>query len=113
MATTTPTALTGKQKRHLRALGHSLDAVVQLGKNGLTDTAIGAAGDAIERHELIKVRLLTECPEERDDVAERLGAALGAQIAQTLGRTFLLYRRHPKKPVIELPRAGESAKASG
>ncbi|MFO0613242.1 MAG: ribosome assembly RNA-binding protein YhbY [Polyangiaceae bacterium] len=110
----TPQTLTGKQKRHLRALGHGLDALVQLGKNGLTDSAITAAREAIDRHELIKIRLLTECPEDRDDVAERLGFALGAVVAQTLGRTFLLYRRHPKKPVIELPKAAPGgAKSSG
>ncbi len=109
---TTPQTLTGKQKRHLRALGHGLDAVVQLGKNGLTDSAITASRAAIERHELIKIRLLTECPEDRDDVAEQLGSALGAVVAQTLGRTFLLYRRHPKKPVIELPPPGAGPRSS-
>jgi RNA-binding protein len=97
-------ALTGKQKRHLRALGHSLDPVVQLGKQGLTDKAIAATEVAVDHHELVKVRLLTECPEDRDDVAARLGAALKAHVAQTMGRTILLYRRHPKKPVIELPK---------
>lgn len=103
MATSTP--LTGKQKRFLRALGHDLDALVQVGKSGVTDGVISAARQAVERHELVKVRLLTECPDERDDVAERVASALGAHVAQTLGRTFLVYRRHPKKPVIELPKA--------
>jgi RNA-binding protein len=98
-------SLTGKQRRHLRALGHHLDPVVQLGKHGLTEGIIAAVNDALETHELVKVRIGTECPDERQDVAERLTPAVRAELAQMLGRTLLLYRRHPKEPKIQLPRA--------
>lgn len=96
--------LTGKQRRHLRALGHHLEPVVQLGKLGLTDAVTAAVEDAIERHELVKVRLGTECPDDRHEVADKLAAALGAEAAQVVGRTLLLYRRHPKEPKITLPK---------
>ncbi|MCC6553834.1 MAG: ribosome assembly RNA-binding protein YhbY [Polyangiaceae bacterium] len=96
--------LTGKQRRHLRALGHHLEPLVQLGKGGLTEGVSAAVDAALERHELVKVRLGTECPDERDDVAGALSSGLRAEVAQTLGRTILLYRRHPKEPKIELPR---------
>ena len=59
----------------------------------------------LETHELVKVRIGTECPDERHDVAERLPPAVRAELAQVLGRTILLYRRHPKEPKIQLPRA--------
>ena len=97
--------LTGKQRRYLRALGHGLEPLVQLGKHGLTTTVTGAIDAALARHELVKVRLGTECPAERDDVADKLGPELSAHVAQTIGRTILLYRRHPKEPVIQLPKA--------
>lgn len=96
--------LTGKQRRHLRALGHHLEPVVQLGKHGLTEGVTQAAQAAIEEHELIKVKLGTECPDQRDEVAEKLATALEAEVAQTLGRTILLYRRNPKETRIHLPR---------
>jgi RNA-binding protein len=99
-----PAPLGGKQRRHLRALGHSLDPVVQIGKLGLTDGVTSALDAALEQHELVKVRVGTECPEERNAIAERLGPSLRADVAQLLGRTILLYRRHPKKPKIKLPR---------
>ena len=97
-------ALTGKQRRHLRALGHHLEPVVQVGKQGLTDAVIAAADAALAQHELIKVRIATECPDDRVDVAARLAPALDGQIAQVLGRTVLVYRRHPKEPKIQLPK---------
>jgi len=99
----TAVKLTGKQRRYLRSLGHSLDPVVQIGKLGLTESVEKAVGAAIERHELVKVRLGTECPDARDDVATRLSASLKAELAGAIGKTFLLYRRHPKEPVIKLP----------
>jgi RNA-binding protein len=97
--------LTGKQNRHLRSLGHHLEPVVQLGKRGLTDSVRSAVDAALEQHELVKIRIGTECPEDKDEIAAGLGPALKAEVAQVLGRTILLYRRHPKEPKIKLPKA--------
>jgi RNA-binding protein len=57
------------------------------------------------------VRVGTECPTPREELAESLPVALSATLAQTLGRTLLLYRRHPKKPVIDLSEKKLAAKA--
>jgi len=96
--------LNGKQNRHLRALGHHLEPVVQLGKLGLTDGAKEAVNAALTTHELVKVRVGTECPEEVPAIADRLGPELKADVVQKLGKTLLLYRRHPSKPKIQLPK---------
>ncbi|MFO0661752.1 MAG: ribosome assembly RNA-binding protein YhbY [Polyangiaceae bacterium] len=97
--------LTGKQRRYLRALGHTLNPVVQLGKNGLDEGVVAAVDEALTAHELIKVKLGTETPEDRYDVAERLATDTKSTVAQVIGGTILLYRRHPKQPKIELPKA--------
>lgn len=80
---------------------------MQLGKAGLTDGVVAAVDAALERHELVKVRLGTECPDDQGEVADTLSERLRAEVAQTLGRTILLYRRHPKEPKIKLPAAGD------
>lgn len=95
--------LTGKQARYLRGLAHHEDPIVQLGKLGVTDGVLKAIDEALSEHELVKVRVGKECPVERDEVAEDIAPKLKAEIAQTIGRIVLLYRRHPKKPVIVLP----------
>lgn len=79
---------------------------MQLGKAGLTDGVAAAVDTALEQHELVKVRVGTECPDDRNDVADTLAERLGAELAQVLGRTLLLYRRHPKEPKIKLPPGG-------
>ena len=96
-------ALTSKQARHLRALGHHLDPVVHLGKAGVTEGLQKAIDAALVDHELVKVKLNPEATEDRHEAAAALALALKADLAQVLGRTFLLYRRHPSEPKIKLP----------
>ena len=95
--------LSGKQRRHLRALGHHLDPLLQIGQEGVTDGVVAQANVQLQRHELIKVRVLESSPLDRREAADELAARTGADLAQVLGRTFLLYKRDPEKPRIELP----------
>ncbi|MDB4942881.1 MAG: binding protein [Labilithrix sp.] len=89
--------------RYLRGLGHHLDAVVQIGKDGISDGFVAALLEALRVHELVKVRVGTESPIDRKDAGPELATKTGATLAQTLGRTLLLYKRHPSKPKIDLP----------
>jgi RNA-binding protein len=104
--------LGGKALRHLRALGHALDPVVAVGKNGVTASLVKQAELALLTHELIKVKVMQEAPEGRRDTAEELADKTGAVLAQVLGRTFLLYKRRAKDPKIVLPKAAGTAKAA-
>jgi RNA-binding protein len=88
-------------RRRLRGLGHPLDPVVQIGKQGATLAVSRQVAQALLDHELIKVKLGSECPETRFELAERFGAETGVNVVQILGRTILLYKRHPKKPKYE------------
>lgn len=96
--------LTGKQARYLRGLGHHLHAVVMIGKDELTDAVIAATDEALESHELIKVKLQEGCLSDRREIAAELARATAANVVQVLGRTFLLYRKHPETPNISLPK---------
>ncbi|MEO8874817.1 MAG: YhbY family RNA-binding protein [Polyangiaceae bacterium] len=98
------TTLTGKAARHLRGLGHALSAVVTIGKEGLTDSVVDATKEVLLRHELVKVKVQPEAPIDRKLAAAELAEKTDSALAQVLGRTFLLYKRHPKKPKIQLPK---------
>jgi RNA-binding protein len=95
--------LHGKATRYLRALGHALDPVVQIGKEGVTEGLVLATSRALLDHELIKVKVGTEAPEDRSDALANLAASTGSELVQVLGRTGLLYKKHPEKPRIKLP----------
>lgn len=95
--------LTGKQKRFLRALGHGLKPVIQVGKSDVSEALVRETGEALASHELIKVKILESCLMDRHAVAEELCAACDAELAQVLGRTLLLYKQ-AKEPKLELPK---------
>jgi RNA-binding protein len=98
-----PQDLTGKQRRHLRALAHHLSPVVQVGKEGVTQAVRRQVDRALDDHELIKVRVAEACPDDRFVVGDTLVGACGAHLAGRAGRVLILYRRHADKPRIQLP----------
>lgn len=93
-------ALTGKQRRKLRALGHHLDPVVQVGQQGVTQGVIDAIEQALADHELIKVKI-GEGPADRHEAATQLSEATGAEVAQVLGRTVLLFKKRAEDSKFE------------
>lgn len=96
--------LSGKQRRHLRALAHPLKPIVQLGKGGIDDGLVAAVDQALTDHELVKVRIGEHAELDRHTAADRLAAQTHSAVAQVLGNIVLLYRAHPEKPQISLPR---------
>jgi RNA-binding protein len=101
-------ALSGGQKRFLRSLGHHLQPVVYLGKEGLSENLARTARDAFKTRELIKVKIGQNCALADTEAADWLAAATGAAIVQLIGRTILLYLPNKKlKPEqrISLPKA--------
>jgi RNA-binding protein len=57
----------------------------------------------LEAHELIKIRVGDNAPEDRHATAESLAHRTRAELAQVIGRTALLYRRRREEPTIVLP----------
>jgi RNA-binding protein len=95
--------LTGADKRALRALGHHLDPLVFVGREGVSEPLVNAVREAHENAELLKVRILDTCSGERREIARELETRTGSELIQVLGRTVLLFRRHPEHPRISLP----------
>ena len=97
--------LTNEQLRFLRGRGHHIEPVLAVGKDGLTEGVFDACKEQLLAHELIKVRIQSEAPEDRHTTSEGLAKGAEAALVQVLGRTALLYKPHPKKAIIPLPAA--------
>ena len=87
-----PTALNGRQKRFLRALGHHLEPVVFVGREGITPPVVTSTGKALTARELIKVKLGKNCPVTKQEAARLLSEHTRATLVQLIGRMVLLYR---------------------
>lgn len=96
--------LTGKQKRFLRSMASTMDAIVQVGKNGVNDSVLFSLEEALRARELVKVKVLKNALEEVDEAANALAQATHAELVQILGRNVLLYRPNADKPLIVLPK---------
>ena len=94
--------LSGKQIRYLRSLGHKLKPVVMIGRQHVSEQVIVSLEEALNTHELVKIKLQEGCLEDRHSVAEQLASKTHAVIAQVLGKTILLYRPGDKQ-LINLP----------
>jgi RNA-binding protein len=66
---------------------------------------VEAVDQALRTHELVKLKLLDSAELDRHQAADELARRTGAEVAQVLGYTILLYRPDPEEPRITLPRA--------
>ncbi len=96
--------MTSKQRAYLRSLANPLEAIVHVGKGGVSDTLFKQADDALTARELIKGKALETAPETAREAAESIAAAVGAEVVQVIGRVFVLYRRNNEEPKIVLPK---------
>ncbi len=96
--------LTSAQRKWLRGQAHSLKPIVQIGKQGLSESALRQVDEALGVHELIKVQAVAP-REEKDAIAERLAESLRADVAGRIGHVIILFRQNPdpEKQVYELP----------
>jgi RNA-binding protein len=103
----------GKLRRALRGHGHHLSPVVQIGKGGASAGVLKQVEQALADHELVKVKVDADSPDDRFAAADELAALPGANIVQILGRAILVYKRHPQKPRFEGKRAAAKAGDGG
>jgi RNA-binding protein len=84
--------LKGKQKKYLRGLGHHLEPVVFVGREGLSDNLFQSVQDALKTRELIKIKLGQNCAVPKKEAASQLAETSGAALVQLIGKTILLYQ---------------------
>ena len=95
--------LTGKQRSYLRGEANELNPIVHVGKEGLSQAVIDELDEALDDHELVKVRVLDNALSEVKDVAYELAETCEAEVVQVIGNVFILFRRNQEEPIYNLP----------
>ena len=96
--------LTVKQRKMLKSLAHHLKPILHIGKEGVTEATAQAIEEAFNTRELLKVKVQEAAPESARETSQIIASRInGVHVAQVIGRTIVLYRRHPENPKIELP----------
>jgi len=95
--------LTGKQRSFLKSIANTMDPIFQIGKNGITDNFIKQVDDALEKREIIKIKVLNNSLLDAKEVASILAEKTNAEFVQSIGNKFVLYRESKKNKKIILP----------
>lgn len=78
----------------LKAEANQLSPILNIGKNGVTDTLIEELNKQIKANRLVKVKVLKSAEEGKDlkVIAEEIAAATRSTVIDVRGRTVVLYR---------------------
>ena len=97
------TTLSTKQKQFLKGLAHHLNPVVMLGGNGLTEGVLAEIENALNHHELIKVKVAGADSKTKQLIINANVRETKAAQVQTIGHILVLYRQS-EEAKIQLPR---------
>lgn len=95
--------MTSKQRAYLRGLANSIDAIFQIGKNGITENLIKQLNDALEARELIKITVLETAPDSAKNLSFEIAENTNSIVVQVIGNKITLFRQKEKDSKIELP----------
>ena len=97
--------LTSKQRAYLRGIAQSYETIFQIGKGGINDNLIMQVNDALRKRELIKLRVLDNSGYTSREAADAIAEKVSADVVQVIGSRFVLFKRNPQDPVIDLKAA--------
>ncbi|MBE7011419.1 MAG: YhbY family RNA-binding protein [Ruminococcaceae bacterium] len=92
--------ITSKQRAYLRGLGSKINALHQIGKDGISDNFINAISDALDANALVKIHVLETAPYTAREASIEMTEILGAECVQVIGRKFVLYRESENSPKL-------------
>lgn len=95
--------LTGKQRSFLKSMANSLDSIIQIGKNGLSESFLEQIDENLESHELVKINLLNNSMLDIDEVSKELTEKTGSEFVQSIGSKIIIYRESQENKKIDLP----------
>ena len=94
--------LTSKQRAQLRGLAQTEDTIIQIGKGGITPAVVESVDNALQARELIKGKVLESSMLTAREACDKLCDVCRAEAVQVIGTKFVIFRRNPQKPKIEL-----------
>ena len=89
--------LTSKQRAQLRGVANSIDTIVHIGKDGITDNLVKQANDALEAREIIKCKVQENSMLTAREACDQPSRLTRSEQVQVIGTKFVLYRQHYDK----------------
>ena len=90
--------ITSKQRAILRSHANQLDTIVHIGKNGINQALIDQVNEALDSHELVKIKALETSLLSAKEAAAELAQAVKCDVVQVVGGRLVLFRPNKEKP---------------
>ena len=95
--------MTTRQRAALRSMANGIEAILTIGKDGITENLVKQAWDALEARELVKASVLKTAPfESAREACAALCERVHAEPVQVIGNRFVMYRKARKGSRIDL-----------
>ncbi|AEM73187.1 YhbY family RNA-binding protein [Caldicellulosiruptor acetigenus] len=94
--------LTSKQRAKLRGMANTMDAIIRIGKEGITDRVLKQIDEALTARELIKIALEKNCDKNPKEAMAYICEKLNAEPVQVIGRKIVIYRMSEENPRIQI-----------
>ena len=85
------TELNNKQISNLKSKGQLLEPVVRIGHAGLSDALIASLNQALDDHELVKVKF-SALKDQKKTLSPQLAVLTGSHLIMRVGNVVVLYR---------------------
>lgn len=95
--------LTAKQKKFLKGEAHHLPVMVQVGKNGCSESVIKQIDTSLKDHELIKIKVTAEDQSDFKETAEVLASKVDGILVHTIGHVAIMFKQADKDSLYRLP----------
>lgn len=96
--------ITAEQRRALRARAHSLNPVVAISQNGLSESVLKEINRSLDSHELIKIRVFNDERGTREEYLNAICDQLAAAPVQHIGKLLVIWRPAPETKKTTQPR---------
>jgi len=84
--------MTTQERAKLRGYGSMLKDLVFVGKEGLTDNVVAQINDNLYAHELIKIKVQKNTPEDIKTLADDIASKCNCEVVAVIGSKILVYK---------------------
>ena len=92
--------LKGKQKAYLKSIGQKFEVLLRVGDKGVTPSVIASLNEVLEARELVKISIQNPDRVYRKECITELAGKTDSVIVNIIGKTALLFKVNPEKPII-------------
>ncbi len=91
--------LNSKQISYLKGLSHSINAVVQIGNKGLSESVFSEIEKSLIAHELIKIQVQNNDKMKRQEFLDSICNKLNAISVNHIGKQLVIFRANTESKI--------------